>query len=339
MADETRQIIERRKTILRSVDVFLKMHDAFEADVHGPPYPDENYDKAVGVCAQICLQGDSPAECKALIAAIAKMSIEWTLYQRGKEQEDHSPTRRFWETVAAVKMARIGAVPFKPRERESVRTLRKQNVGDRQIAKMFEDPEWPNGYGPFYGSRGEHNEDAINAEAAANEKGETTLPKDWVHPDDRHRQKQAETDALEQLTALEQQLNPPASTEDPEKMLREGAFIQQVANCCGISTDEVYRIANRIGITPAQTPNLAATRGVGEPAINEAADRALQPRNASELNVGDDMPHGADPAEQAADLQKLGWDAEQIADRLGMTPRKVKKLLLAARVDAASARH
>jgi hypothetical protein len=241
--------------------------------------------------------------------------------------------------VAAVRLARIGAVPFKPRERETVATLRKQGVNDRQIAVAFADAEWPNGHGPFFGNRGEPNEDAINNEIAANARGETTLPKDWVHPDDRHRQKQAEADALEQLTALEVQLNKGGSTEDPEKMLREGAFIQQVANCCGISTEEVYKIANRIGIKAPETPNLAALRGVGEPEINEAADRGLQARPAPELNVGGfEMPHGAGPAEQAADLQKLGWDTEQIADHMGLSPRKVKKLLAQAGADAASPR-
>ena len=323
-----RQLNERRETILRAVDTFLKVHAEFEADVHGPPYPDERFEKAIRVCIEICQRGDIPTECRGLIGAVARMGVEWILYENGKELTNHSPTRAFWDTVRGVMLARIGATPFKPKQRESVRVLRKQNVGDRQIAVMFADPEWPNGHGPFFGSRGEPNENAINAEVAANEKGETTIPADWVHPDDRDRKRRAETDALEQLTALENEISKNDSHEDPEKMLREGAFVQQVATCCGISTDEVYKLANRIGIQAAEVPNMAATRGVGEPAINPAADRTLQPRNAPELIVGEsEMPHGADPAEQAADLEKLGYDAEQIAEHMGLTPRKVKKLL------------
>jgi hypothetical protein len=329
---EGRQAIERRTLILNAVDTFLRIHDEWEADVHGPPQPDEKFERAVHLCIEICERGDTPADCRALIGAVAKMGTEWLLYENGKMGSDHRPTTAFWNAVRDVKRERAGAVPFTPRTRESVMTLRKQGVGDPQIARCnYGDPDWPNGYGPFLGLRGEVNEAALDAEARANEKGESTLPPDWIHPDDRNRKKQSEADAATRLAALQHELQArEASAEDPEKLLREGQFANVVARVCNMPLDEVIALANKIGVSVETTPNLAAQRAPQEPVINEALGRAMDAGTPD--GPAFEMPEPETPEAQVARMFEQGFDKEQIAERLGLTPRKVEKLRMLSRV-------
>lgn len=329
---EGREANERRDMILSAVDTFLKIHDEWEADIHGPPQPSEKFERGVLLCIEICERGDTPEDCRGLIGAVAKMGTEWLLYENGKMGADHRPTTAFWNAVRDVKKERAGAVPFVPRNRESVLTLRKQGVGDPQIARCnYGDPEWPNGYGPFLGARGEVNEAALNAEAKANERGETTLPADWIHPDDRNRKRQADQDARTRLSQLQKEIsanNAAKSNEDPEKLLREGQYANVVARVCGMPLDDVIALANKLGVTTDTTPNLAAQRAPQEPSINEASDRALQPADAPAF----EMPEPEGPEMQVARMFAQGFDKEQIAEKLGLTPRKIEKLRSLARV-------
>src|SRR5690242_11069954 len=110
---------ERRKIILEAVDTFIKIHDAWEADMRGPTQPTERFEKALKLAVEICERGDTPQDCRRLITAVAKMGVEWLQYEAGKCVTDaHGevrPTRQFWDAVRAVKQERAGAAPFKPR--------------------------------------------------------------------------------------------------------------------------------------------------------------------------------------------------------------------------------
>jgi len=326
---EGRQAIERREIILNAVDTFIKIHDLWEADVYGPPQPSEKFERAVKLCTDICAGGDMPEDCRGLCGAVAKMGVEWIRYESGQMGGDHRPTKSFWDAVRDVKSERIGAVPFAPRVRESVAVLRTQGVSREQIARFnYGDPEWENGFGPFCGSRGEVNHEKIDEEERLNKltPPQTLLPPGWIHPDDRNRKRTADENARTKLAQLQEELTRGKSTEDPLKLLREGQFANVVARECGLTLDEVHALANQNGIAVENTPNLAAMRAPQEPEINEAADRALQPGPAT------DEPVGESPEQQVARLFSQGFDKHQIADRLGLTPRKVEKLRMLARV-------
>lgn len=328
--NEGRQAIERRKLILQAVDTFFKIHDEWEADLHGPPQPSEKFERAVHVAMQICEHGDTPEDCRSLVGAVAKMGVEWILYENGKHADDYRPTKAFWDAVRQVKVERIGAAPFKPRTRETVLVLVKQGVTLEQIARAnFADPEWENGFGPFLDQRGATDYAALERERAANEKGKSTLPADWIHPDDRHRKRAAEDTARIHLQELQDELTKQVSTEDPLALLQEGQYANVVARVCNMELDDVIALANANGITVETTPNLAAMRSPQEPAINEAADRALQPTNAPDAAMGPayEEPEGQTVGEQAAIMAARGSDNEEIADALGLTPKKVRLLL------------
>lgn len=317
---------ERRALILEAVDTFLKIHDAWEADVHGPPQPSEQFERAVQICVEICERGDQPEECRALVGAVAKMGLEWALYQNGKMGSEYRPTKAFWDAVREVKMERVGAVPFKPRKRETVKMLLDQKVGPEQIARAnFADREWPNGFGPFLDARGAVDYDALDAERRANERGETTLPADWIHPDDRNRKRTMDETARVRLQQLRDETNKTDSREDPEALLREGQYANVVARVCGLPLDDVLAIAQRLGLDVETTPNLAARRAPSEPQINEAADRALQPTP----GPSSDMPDAQTPAAQIQRFRAMGLGDEEIAERLGVSPRKLRKLAAA----------
>jgi hypothetical protein len=328
--NEGRQAIERRKLILQAVDTFIQIHDEWELDKNGPAQPSEKFERAVHVAMQICEHGDTPEDCRSLVGAVAKMGVEWILYENGKHRDDYCPTKAFWDTVRTVKAERIGAAPFRPRTRETVATLIKQGVGLEQIARAnFADPEWENGYGPFLDVRGATNYDALERERLANEKGKSTLPSDWIHPDDRHRKKAAEDTARIRLQELQDEQNKQVSNEDPLALLKEGQYANVVARVCNMTLDEVMELANSEGLTVETTPNLAAMRAPSEPQINEAADRALQPNNGPDAAMGPayEEPEGDTIAQQAAIWAARGKDNEEIADLLGLTPKKVRLLL------------
>lgn len=329
-------MIERRDTILKSVDVFLKIHNAWEADVHGDKQPSDKFETAIKLCIEICQRGDIPEECKRLISAVAKMGEEWLLYENGKMDSEYRPLSAFWDSVRNVISERAGAIPYAPRVRESVARLIKEGVSRRQIARdLYGDPEWSNGFGPFCGARGEVNDAAIDEEERLNKLSppQTTLPVDWVHPDDRNRKRTTDEEMHTRLSSLATMTQKKKSKEDPEKMLREGAFIQQVANECGLTRDEVIAIANRLEITAEEVPNLAAMRAPSEPQIHERANASLQPGSQIDDEPRITEPDPADVAMmQAADLEAEGFTPEQIGEKMGLSPRKVKKLLMMARV-------
>lgn len=322
---------ERRGLILEAVDTFIQIHDSWEADLKGPAQPTERFERALKLAVDVCERGDTPQDCRRLVAAVAKMGIEWIKYENGLHLNDPTgdvlPVRQFWEAVRDVKSERSGAVPLEPKKRESIALLRKQGLTDQMIAKAWEDPEWPNKRGPFYGSRGEANGDAIDAEIAANAKGETTLPEGYIHYDDRARLKRDEENLRTRLSQLRQEAEKKVSKEDPEAMLREGQFVNVVARECGLTQNEVVDIANKIGVKPQMTPNLASQRAPSEPQINEFVERAMDAGiRREEVSSEYEEPNVQSPADQIARMLASGMTKHAVCEQLGITMKDLRTI-------------
>jgi hypothetical protein len=318
----------RRRIILDAVDTFIRIHDQWEADMSAPPQPSERFERSLKLAVEVCERGDTPQDCRRLVASVAKMGIEWLRYESGVHRSgpdgDVLPVKAFWDAVRVMKQERTGSAPVRPKSRESVALLRKQGLNDRQIAVCWADPEWPNGYGPLFGSRGEPDCDAIEREA---NQQNSVLPADYVHYDDRVKIRNDEETLRTRLSELQQETEASQlgrdSNEDPEQMLRDGAYLNQVAMVCGMTLDEVVDLANRMGIKAEQTPNLASERAPHEPAIDPHAAAAMD----ATVREDDEPDSVETPEMQVRRLSDQGSTPEEIAERLGLTVKAVRRMM------------
>lgn len=324
------EMVKRKKLILQAIDTFIKVHDDWEVDMKAPPQPHERFEKALKLAVEVCEKGDTPQDCRRLVSAMAKLGLEWLRYENGHFVSDAAgdvrPAKSFWDAVRQLKIERKGSAPFQPKKRESIALLMDiQKVSPEQIARfIYADPEWENGYGPFLDHRG-----AVDYEALERERKEpgSVLGKDYVHYDDRKRLADDEETLRTRLAALAEEgelLAGNTSTEDPEQMLRDGAYLNQVATCCNMTMEEVIALAEKLGIHAESTPNLAAQRAPQEPEINPHAAAAMDARV---RDVPYEEPTVETPEQQVARLATQGRSAEEIAEQLGLTLKQVGRMM------------
>ncbi|HTI49766.1 MAG TPA: hypothetical protein VL475_02400, partial [Planctomycetaceae bacterium] len=264
-------------------------------------------------------------DCRNLVAAMAKLGGQWVKYQNGLQTDDFRPLPDFWEAFRQMQTARQGSVARVKQTRESVELLRRDKQPDLQIAKMygkynFDLKKWE---GVFFTDRGVPNSALIDQEE---KQPGSVLTADYVHPDDAEAMARSESDLERELQALESATQGPDT--DPatiEEMLREGAFPAQIARAKGVTVSDVLKVANELGITPNEKPNLSNLRAPQEPTITAEQDAALQPRTteAAEVQVAAEEGDDAELVARVMQLHGKGQTPLQIAQELGISPQKV----------------
>lgn len=313
----------KKEQILRTVDALLKVHDEWERDPQSPAVPSERFERAMDLSIQVCGDGDVPADCRNLVAAMAKLGGQWVKYKNGLQTDDFRPLPDFWEAFRGVQSARQGSAARVKQTRESVALLRRDKLPDMQIAKMygkynFDLKKWE---GVFFTDRGVPNSALIDKEEA--EPG-SVLTADYVHPDDAEAMARSESDLERELQALETATKGPDT--DPatiEEMLREGAFPAQVARAKGVTVSDVLKVANELGITPNEKPNLSNLRAPQEPAITAEQDAALQPHEPVEAPAVAESEDDSELVARVMEMHNAGQTPLQIAQELGISPQKV----------------
>jgi hypothetical protein len=303
--------------LLTTVDTMIAIHDAWVADEQSgrTNIPPEQLENAFAAMFSAAHDSDIPNGQKALFKYIEAFESQWEQYVNGQCKTNMEPYPRFWDALRAVIHERTlsASISSSPRRIESVATLRRQKVSDWQIANTI---YGYHGKGPFLDDRGRMLPDLIDKEEK--EPG-SVVGADWVHP----MEEQVRRDHLQQAETRIQKLEklsrePERPRESVDGMLREGANIQQICKVCGVSEEQVLKVAEVLGITPKFRENIASMRAPHEPAIDEAAAQALsidtrqaartpQPRVTESIDKGPGQ-------EKTAGMEKSGKRDPEISD-------------------------
>lgn len=313
---------DRTQDILTAVDHLITVHNEWESDPKSPPVPTLAFEEALVAAVQMCDSGDTPAQCREIVTQMNRLREEWNKYASGTMLLGARPIPAFWAAFRAVVHARSGAIRHVARRPEPVSVLLEQKVSYQQIAfHIYGD----RGQGPFVDAAGQP--DIVLIHKEAKEPGSVIKP-DWVHPAEQRRNAssgEALTRNVERLRTIDSEgsrfVPDPASI---EQLLREGQYAPVIARVKGVTVEEVYAVAERMGIAAAEAPNLAATRAPQEPQLTDEQNRALQPQ-AERTTPPQPIPI-PDPAsvdEQILEMLKDGYAAPDIAAELGITPQKV----------------
>lgn len=176
------------------------------------------------------------------------------------------PGDAFWLAVAHVEKAREEAEPRQPQSIESIETLRRQGVSDRQICLIY---DWVDGRG---------NPELWRLREEEAEPGKHT--KHWVSAAERRRQEQnsrqqqLRRQIAERQTRKVEQLTKPCQ-ESIEELLAQGLSATQIAEMRRCNVDEVFEEADRLGVArpPLNYSPLGTGRGVHDADISEAQAR------------------------------------------------------------------
>lgn len=263
--------------MLEATDSFLRAHDEWveapDTDLLTPEYEQALEDLLEGFA-----DGDIPGRCRDLVAAVGTLAEEWEKFQGYVSQLRPHPRDSFWAAVEQVRQAREGAGEPQRKPLESVAQLVKQNVPLSQIAMYiygYQPHEGAKHVGPFM-RNGVPVQELIDQEVK--EPG-SVVPKDWVHPQEQARQRAEQERRTRCLRRLQEKVrSAPVAPESVEQLLREGVFANQIADMKQISVEEVYAEADRLGLKPADRPNLNTVRGKLDPPLNPHVERELDSR-------------------------------------------------------------
>lgn len=322
--------VQRRESILQSVDAMISAYEHWRDDDGSPDVPTEKLERAIESAIYTCGRGDIPADCRRLVASMGTLAQRWDEYKNGERDAMDRPRGVFWDAFSGVVKSRKGATVQPARSYETVRMLRDQKVSDAQIAVIYK--------GLFHDEYGRVRVDLIDREAK--EPG-SVVPKDWIHPDELARVA-AETAALDGQIATLQQLSGGIILEKAsvEEMLREGAFPAQIANVKGIPLDDVLTIARQAGITPNEYVDPRTQRAPHEKPISPQDELTARGLDTSFRIVPDETAARASDDElENAVLEAIertpnagpGELAAELSEKLGrpISGRQINKLLKA----------
>lgn len=312
----------RTQEILAAVDRLAQEWDRWSEDTTSPAIEESSpIDDALTIAIDTCRIGDVPSQCRELIDSMGRLGLEYDLYAHGEcVPTTGEPLPKFYAAYQSVLRARQGAEPFVPRQIESVGELRRQNVSDIQIARIYGylDRRSEMWVGPFFGRRGEVLVDQIALELK--EPGKV-ITADWIHPQDAAEVARRKSDLesrMNRLSALADEDKPPTYTEDDVvRYLKEGAFPAQAARMFRIGLDEVVEIANRNGIKIGSAEAMI----VASEAHHAGEDFGVENMSESELN------------DRIVALHKEGMEKVDIVKKLStetrqnITIQKVVKVL------------
>lgn len=224
---------------------------------------DSELDDFLRVMESVIDNGVIPNQCLTLVIEARKLLVAYDGYQNGEWKPGTlEPTEKFYLAVAAVVAARVVAEPPQRAMLETVATLRKQGVSDRQISHIYgtRNPQTGEWSGPFL-RNGVPVENLITSEA---EHPGSVIGDDWVHPDETAKQDRFATSMKDRLHRIDnraaaaqaQTVRKTArpSDDDIADYLREGGFPAQAFKMwrsSGVTLEDVYDVAKRHDIVMA----------------------------------------------------------------------------------------
>lgn len=294
--------VQRKDQIVHAVKQLVDVHDAWVADEQATLVT-ENFVDAAEYAINVCTHGDLPADCRELARAVEGFGKLWAAYQASG---DVRPPAGIWGAFKEMVRALEGATREVSRTIEPVHVLYDQLTADKfsgrdeQIARMYgqrvelpnSKPKWT---GPFFDNN-ERPDSELIFQQAQFEKGvkgyERVLPEGWIHPAEEARTKLHNADFENRLERIDD-LKTDEKHEDPatiEAMLREGAYVSQIAKAKHVTEEAVRAVAAEHGIEATEFEGYGAHRSDHEPApIPEAIaalDAGRRPDDTSEAENG-----------------------------------------------------
>lgn len=299
-------IQERAKFLLAVVDTLITQHTAWvdDGDAH---LITEEFQTSVVESIEVFASGDVPANCRQLEQAILKMSEHWLIWANTVTttgNENLLPSNAFWRSMETIVSARSRAMPRQLRKLETIQTLDKQKVPDRQICKM-------------YGWEGDDGEPTAAHLGMLDEERENPgkHTEDMVHP--------LETKRLAEV-ARQQQIfdrvrkrreNKISSITTPapeswEELFRQQLSAKQIATMKRCTVETVYAKATELGLPkPSLEYNDVRTQQGIHNTPNESAQRMADGgRETPELLDGQDSPSEMDEAPESDELQPIALE-------------------------------
>lgn len=336
MSDKT-----RREEILGAVDTLIQSHDEWMEDDGAPDTPTKAMEDRLEVAIEVCAIGGVPGDCRQLVATVGELGVHWREYSEGAWGKQGEPLPQFWGAFRTMLSARSGAMIKKPVSPELVCNLVAQGVTARQIAENiygWKDARG-NRVGPFLDpENGQVLDGLIRQEA---ETPGSVIPDGWVKDSQLEKYDKRVKEAEARISTVEDIENKEEKKPTVEQMLKDGAYVSQIASVTGVEEDGVRSIAAILGVRTFEMENVTgAVRAPHERQLTESDHRSLQPKNVDPDDDDDDDDGIAetDPVEdiddEAATLEDLiveksedGETSTDIAKGLGITVQKAAQVL------------
>ena len=174
-----------------------------------------------------------------------------------------------------------------------------------------------NGKGPFLDTNGSILSDKLDQEEK--EPG-SVVPADWIPEQEKIRLEMHNVDVQKRIQALEGKAEAAAKPQESvEGLLREKQFPDVIAKVCGVTEEQVRKVAEALDIPVNIRPNLAAERSPYEKDINPEAAAAM---DASRQTTGGATGEGRKPeADRAAPKGKAADFKDDILEMHARDPK------------------
>ena len=278
-----------------AVDRVRGFHDAWSKDAQSGPIPGEGLVSAVYGMVDVFEAGPCPPSHVPLNNAVSALNLAQVEWQDGEYGADGGPPPRYYRAMGEVFDLRNRLNAITPRRPPTIALLRGPQNGatDQQIARHIYGYLNAEGQheGPLLDARGNVDWEKFEREAA--EPG-SVVPMDWINPRDRS--------ALEAIgyydktPAVKMEADQP-SREDQEAraidLLRQGAFVTQVANVTGLTVAEVSALAAANAV-PVESQSFAPSVSLSDTDLDSAINGLLI--------------QGVKPHDVVSQLKARGWD-------------------------------
>ena len=265
----------------------------------------EDFERAADELVEGFLEGSIPGEFRKLERVISlELAPAWQRFKEEAPGDPHLlPGDAFWLAVAHVEKASEEAEPRQRQSIESIETLRRQGVSDRQICLIY---DWVDGRG---------NPELWRLREEEAEPGKHT--KNWISAAERRRleqesrQQQLRRQIAERQTRKVEQLTKPCQ-ESIEELLVQGLSATQIAEMRRCSVDDVFHEADRLGVVrpPLNYSPLGTGRGVHDADISEAQARIHDATAKNGRGRRTAPPKPARPSSPPPASNEVGQDGE-----------------------------
>ena len=247
--------------ILEAVDNLLQIHEdwANNPDPALKYIPPKELEDSANYLFEVSMYADVPATLRELVAAVDEFRLQWELYATGAiEQNTGGPKATLWRALNKVIATRAVSSELRVKRPEPVKVLLDQKVTPQQIALSIYGYD---GKGPFV-KDGEIQFELIKQEA---ENPGSVIPPEWIPPYEEARLRQHHIQVKRRTAQVDDMIEKTSpKPQDPVSLLREGQFIDVIAEVCNLTQAEVRGIAKVIGVEPAIRRPLVSERAPQE---------------------------------------------------------------------------
>lgn len=337
--------MSRSETLVSSVENFLDVHTAWQADENQSVITEE-YQTAIEDLLFTFAEGDMPSDLREVDRAVDGLRREWDRFSEYVSQSNPNPDRQFWGAVEQLERIHQGVIAPPQKPLESIKQLMEQKVSPTQIAIIYSH----NGAGPFM-HRGVPQPHKVIEEYS---NPGSVLPAGFVHPAHAAKQKAAQEakDRWVSRQKAKASAAPKAGPETFAELFAQGVTVEQIAliKCC--SESEVLAEAKKLGVTPKTLE--AIGRGPFDPEMSESDHHFLKGYTTAAEAVtddpadvddesGEDIEEDADEEIQPEPLSdeelrqeiiersEAGENSATIASELGITVQKAAAVVASYR--------